>query len=286
MLVAAEEGCHARAGDGLQDLLRGACGEQQRVAASLMNVDARVPAEQPAHAKGASLIPLWHRLALEPLEEDVRVAAAGAAHVDGPELLRVQVDERRAADEARVEAHSPGQTRLLVDREEALQRRQRRGLILQQREDGGAADAVVGAERRALRRQPLPLGVADAGEADGVRVEVELRVGVLLAHHVHVALEHDRGGVLAAVAPGKLEHEVAHVVLLPLEAALIGEGLHEILHRLLLARRPRDRGDGGEIQPERRRGEAVDDGAVARGHDPVGGGDRHGAKGGAEGGEA
>ncbi len=50
---------------------------------------------------------------------------------------------------------------------------------------GGQADAVVGAERRALGVDPLAL---DLG-LDRVLAEVVDLVGVLLADHVEVALE-------------------------------------------------------------------------------------------------
>ena len=51
-----------------------------------------------------------------------RVLAAGAADVERALLLGVEVEQRSALEEARLESVAPGQPGLLVDREQELER--------------------------------------------------------------------------------------------------------------------------------------------------------------------
>ena len=84
---------------------------------------------------------------------------------------------------------------------------------------GGHADAVVGTERRAARLHPFAVDVG----LYRVGHEVEGDVGVLLAHHVHVALEHD-GGFAGHRRRGFLvHHDVAGRVFPVVETVFSGE---------------------------------------------------------------
>ena len=73
------------------------------------------------------------------------------------------------------------------------------------REDGGHAEAVVGAEGGAFRADP----VAVDAHADAFRGEVKDRVGVFLVHHVEVRLQDHRRAVFHAGRGGLRSGDVA-----------------------------------------------------------------------------
>ena len=78
-------------------------------------------------------------------------------------------------------------------------------------EDGqldGTAYAVVGTQRGALGLQPLAVDVG----LDGVAVEVKVNVDQLVAHHVHVALQDDRGALLVARRGRLADEHIARLV--------------------------------------------------------------------------
>ena len=107
----------------------------------------------------------------------------------------------------------------------------------------GAADAVVGAERRALGLHPFAV---DNGQ-NGVVVEVVLHLGQLLAHHVHVTLQDD-GGLLLHARRGRLtDDDIASLVNQRVQVVALAE-LTEILNHFLLALRwARDGVDSGKL---------------------------------------
>mmetsp|Transcript_107774 Transcript_107774/g.347914 ORF Transcript_107774/g.347914 Transcript_107774/m.347914 type:complete len:219 (-) Transcript_107774:200-856(-) len=190
-----------------------------------------------------------------------RVPTASTANVDTAELLRVQVQQPRRGDHAPVQPKSTSQPRLLVDGEERLDGWQR-GIwaLLQHGQGGGHPDAVVGPQGGARGAEPLAIHA----QADGVRVEVVWRVGVLLADHVHVALQHHRLGCLASAAAGANHQQVASGVLAPGEAPGLGEVLDVPEDRRLLPRGPGDAADLSEVAKELRRLQGADDLSVGR----------------------
>ena len=93
------------------------------------------------------------------------VAAAGAADVERALLLGVEVHQRAARRRSRrLEVRRAGEAGLLVDREEELERPVDQGLVLHDREVRRHRDAVVGAERGAVRHHEVrPSGPARSG---------------------------------------------------------------------------------------------------------------------------
>ena len=113
-------------------------------------------------------------------------------------IIRVPRQQRR------VEV-GPADLALLLHRgEHGLERRVRDVGGVEQSEDVGDADAVVGAERRAVGGDV----VAVAQQVEPLGQEVELDVVVLGAHHVQVAVQDERRRVLVARAAG-LAHQHA-----------------------------------------------------------------------------
>ena len=83
----------------------------------------------------------------------------------------------------------------------------------------GHADAAVRAEGRPFGPDPFAV---DAG-ADGVVFEIELHVGIFLAHHVHVRLQNDGRMCFESGGGGLAHHDVTDGVFLVFEAVLLGE---------------------------------------------------------------
>ena len=120
-------------------------------------------------------------------------------------------------------------------------------LVLDQRHHGRDRDAVVGAERRAVRGQPV--AVADERDATLGRVVRARRVA--LADHVQVPLKRDGRRGLAPRGCGDADHDVPAGVLLELEAVLAGPFANVLDHRLLVTRGTRDLRQRLEMPPER-----------------------------------
>ena len=118
------------------------------------------------------------------LKGNVGVETSSAAHVELALLLGIEVQQDVAFEKPFFQSESAVHAGLLGGREERLQRAVLQRLVLQHREDRRRADAVVGAQRRAVGRHPLAIDIG----VDGVLREVELLVVVLLRHHVEVCL--------------------------------------------------------------------------------------------------
>ena len=120
---------------------------------------------------------------------------------------------------------------------------------LEDRERRGAADPVVGAERRAVGLDDVSVD----DEADRVLREVVGGARVLLADHVDVALEDDDGLRLEPLRPGLADDDVPDLVDLRGEAEAggdrddVGRGGGFVLGAA------GDRGEGGEVVPEQLR---------------------------------
>ena len=102
-------------------------------------------------------------------------------------------------------------------------------LVLDQRHHRRDRDAVVCAERRPVRFQPL--AVADERDASLGRVVLARRVP--LADHVQVALERHGGRRLTSRGRRDANHDVSPGVLLELEPVLFGPRANVLDHRLL-----------------------------------------------------
>ena len=112
------------------------------------------------------------------------VDAPGTADEQLALVLGVEVEQIFALQHPFAQLESSRETGLLVDRKERFQRPVLGLRVDQHGQRGGHADAAVGPERGPLGPHP-PVG--DVG-ADGVVVEIELHVGILLADHIHMRL--------------------------------------------------------------------------------------------------
>ena len=215
-----------------------------RIDAALVDVVARVAAQQVRNVDPEEGVVLRRRLG-RVAERGDGVDAARTADEDLAIVLRVEVDEVLAREHPLAQLESAGEARLLVHGEQRLQRTVLRLGVDQHGQRRGHADAAVGAQRRTLGTHPA---VLDA-RADGVVLEVELHVGVLLAHHIHMGLEDHRGLRLVTRRGGLAHHHVANGVFPVFEPVLLGER-HEVLDDLALALRgARHLGDGVEQLP-------------------------------------
>lgn len=118
-------------------------------------------------------------------------------------------------------------------------------VVLQHGQDGRGADAVVGAERRAVGRHPLAVDVG----LDGVVLEVEHLVVVLLRHHVEVGLENHALAVLHAFRGGFAHVDVVRLVLAVLQTHVANAVEHVATDLLLVVRGTGDVRDAGEMLP-------------------------------------
>ena len=104
------------------------------------------------------------------------------------------------------------------------------GVVLQDGHLHGYPDAVVGAEGGAFGSEPVAVNIG----LDGVFGEVEVQAGHLLAHHIHVALQHCGLEVFIARGGRLANKHVAHGVLQCFEAELVAEIYEKGAHLLLL----------------------------------------------------
>ena len=217
--------------------------------------------------------------ALEPLDRDLHrhrahggppplhrqggdgVGPSRAAEVDRPVLLGVEVQHHPAGDDGRVEGLGPGEAGLLVDGAEDLQRAVDHVGVVGDGEGGGDADPVVGPQGRPLRLHPVAVHV----DVDGVLHEVEVHVGVLLAHHVQVPLDDDGGRGLVPRGGRNLDHQVAGGVLEDLVALLLRPALDVGGDRCFVPGRARDPPDAVEMRPEEPGLQALEGAAAHRG---------------------
>ena len=181
------------------------------------------------------------------VDVDPRVRAARAPDGELPVLLAVQVDEDRAGHERGVERVRPFETDLLGHRHEELERPVRKRLVLDERHHRRDRDAVVRAERRPVRGQP----VAVADELDASLRRVVRARGVAFANDVQVPLKRYGRSRLPPGSRGDAYDEVPPGILNELEAVLLGPRADVLDRRLLMPRRARDPRQRLEVPPER-----------------------------------
>ncbi len=219
--------------------------ELDGVAAALVDVEARVAAAEsgdvdPIEVLGGLAFPFER-------QGQAGVGAAGATDGERALVLAVEVEEHLAGEEALGDLVGPGQPGLLVDREQELEGAVDERLVLHHGQGGGQADAVVGAEGRALGVDPF---APDLGQ-DGVLAEIVDLVRVLLADHVQVALEDGPHGRLAAGRRRLADQDVADLVALARQAQGGGDRKDMIPEGLFAARAMGDGQDLGEMLPEK-----------------------------------
>ena len=174
------------------------------------------------------------RLLARRLDADPRVGAPGAPDRQPPVLLAVEVDEDRARHERRIERVRAFEPDLLRHRHQQLEGAVGQRLVLDERHHRRDRDAVVGAERGAVRGQPLTV----PHECDPPLGRVVGARRIALADHVEVPLQRHEGGALTAGRGRHPDDQVPARILLKLEAVLLGPRAHVLDHGLLVPRRP------------------------------------------------
>ena len=149
---------------------------------------------------------------------------SGAGHRKDALLLGIDVDEGTALEGCQIHTGSTLHTDLFVHGDDDFQRRMGNGLIRQQRQSVGHSDAVVTAQGGATGKDIAAI----VGHIQTVGIHIDGAILILLADHVHMALNNDRLMVLQA-AGALLEHD--HIIQFILEipdAVLLGKG-HQII---------------------------------------------------------
>ena len=211
--------------------------EPQGVRAFLVDVVSAVAAAAAGDADLQRPVALAQGLALE-FEGGGGVHAAGAAHEELSLVLGIQVDEGLPFEEAGLQGEGAVHAGFLRNREQALELAGRK-VAREQGEAGGDADAVVRAEGGVLGHHPAVLHLI----GDRLGEEVEVEMGVLLAHHVLVRLENEGGNLFLAGGGFLDDHDVAGLVGPALEVVLRGEFLEESGHGTFVARFAGNPGD-------------------------------------------
>ena len=214
-----------------------------------VDVELAVPADQAAHLEQAGLrVCAGHGLPLgRDVDREGHVTAAA-----GEDLLvgdPVEVDHPLSGQLGDVELLRPDLPLLLHRREHRLERRVRDVLGVQEREDVGDTDPVVGPERGAVGGDV----VAVDDEPQPVGLEVVRHALVRLAHHVEVAVQDERGSALEPVLSGLLDQHAVQRVLRRHQPTLGGEVDDPVGNLLLVARPAGERGQDLE-EPHHLRG--------------------------------
>ena len=171
------------------------------------------------------------------------ILTAGAADADLALLLAVEIDQDLTVDKVRRHLHRSCKSGLLIPGEETLDGTMLDRVRGEDREADCIADPVVSAKRRTASVYPAILDVG----LDGVGLKIEVHILILLAHHIHMALEGDARPILIARCGALADQYVACVIHLALQTLLLGKVLQVGDHLLLLLGGARDTGDLVEV---------------------------------------
>ena len=128
------------------------------------------------------------------------------------------------------------QAGLFVAREDAFQRPVLNVVRFEQSHFHSDSDAIVSAERSAFRFHPFTIDIG----LDGILREVEVDVAILLADHIHVALQDDCLAVLHSWGCRLADDDVSCFVSAGIESKFLSEIEQELNHLFFLFRWARD----------------------------------------------
>ena len=198
------------------------------VGALLVNVVTAVSAAQTLHlqfkeehASGGVLKRVRHLR--------IRAATACTAHKDFALVLAVKIHQHASLHEARLHTFCTGQTSFLVACENTFNGTMLDVRTAQDSHLHGHADTVIRAQRCTLCLHPFAVHIS----LDGILVKVELHIGVLLAHHVHVALQDEGLAVLHSRSGGLADNHVSGFVTFSLQTQAFSIFGQEVNHLLL-----------------------------------------------------
>ncbi len=212
------------------------------------NLDARMAALEPLDREPGRLEIARRRRNLGVTESHVGVQTAGTADVQLALGLGIEVQQDVALQKPGFQPESSVHAGLLGRGEERFERSVNERIVLKDSHDGRRPDTVVGAQGRAVGRDPPAVDIG----VDRIGREIELLVVVLLRHHVEVGLQNHPLAVLHAGRRGLADIDVVGLVLAAFEPERTGE-IENITADLLLVRRgARDADDFGEMLPDER----------------------------------
>jgi hypothetical protein len=214
---------------------------------------------QAAHGQppGVVLGREWLALALAAQNH---VFAAGAANVKLAPVFGIQIQQEAAGEQVFRQVVGAVHAGFFVDGEQRLQRRMGDVIAFQHRQHGGHANAVVGAQAGAARAHPAIVGQPGLNRV----AEKIMGVAVLLAHHVHMALQHHGFPFGHAGAGGFADQKIAGGVLRPVQAARAGPAAQVVHHLAFVARGARQSAQRGKVPPQRGRRQIKGQGRQSR----------------------
>ena len=107
------------------------------------------------------------------------------------------------------------------------------------------ADTAIGPQRRPAGPYPPAIHIG----IDGIGLEIELHIGILLAHHIHMGLQSHRRPVLKPCRSRFAHHNVADGIALAFQSVTAGEIDQILSDSGLFFRRTRDFRYGIELFP-------------------------------------
>ena len=161
-------------------------------------------------------------------------------------MLRVEVEQDIALQLALGQLVGTKHARLLVASDEGVDGTVLQGLVLHDGHDRGHAETIISTKRGALCLHPFAVNP----RLDGVGLEVVLRLGCLLRHHVHVGLQDDALAVLHSRRSGFAHVDVSGRIFHGIHAAFLAEVEQELLDFLQMSARTRHLCQFVEVAPD------------------------------------
>lgn len=156
------------------------------------------------------------------VESGCAVYATSATDVEFAFGLAVEVEECASLEDIGLEGFGTVHARFLIDGEERFECGMLEGVVSKDSHSRSYTHAIVRTKGGAIGSNPLAVDV----RLDGVSFEIEVLVGVLLRHHVHVTLEDDTRVAFVTRSGGFADDDVADFVDDGFEverAAIVGE---------------------------------------------------------------
>ena len=205
------------------------CNDLIRISQTVVDVVTRVTSLQIRHVQTIVDI-ILRRYLRRKAERSDGVDTARATDEDLALVLRVEINQILSREHTLAQLESTRKTRLLINREESLNRTVLDGLIDHHCQRSRHTDTAVGAQRRTASTHPaLVINVS----LNGVVLEIELHVRILLADHIHMCLQCHGRALLVASRSGLTHHHITNRIALIHNAVLLGKS-HEPLYDLSL----------------------------------------------------
>ena len=179
----------------------------------LVNIIARVTTHQTFHHYLASIVAGRNRRNIKG-EFGYSICTAGAAYKDLSFVFRVEIDQIISVHKVGFHTDSTAQTGFLIAREHTLDRSVLDVVALEHSHLHCYADTIISSKRGTFCLEPFAINIG----LNGIFLEVELNVGILLTHHIHMALQNDRRTTFIAFRCRLFNYDVARLICLIFQA--------------------------------------------------------------------